>query len=76
VNSLPTKAQGRPLLLGAELDKSVQEYINALRVAGGVLNTTIVQAAALGIVGARDPGLLREYGGHIEGSRNLGQNLC
>ena len=66
VKSLPTKAQGRPLLLSTELDKSVQDYINALQVAGGVVNTAIFQAAALGIIGARDPGLLREYGGHIE----------
>ena len=51
VNTLPTKAQGRPLFIGAELDTSVQEYINALRVAGGVVNTSIVQAAALGIIG-------------------------
>ena len=52
MKSLPTKAQGSPLLLGAELDKSVQEYINALRVAGGVVNTAIVQEAALGIISA------------------------
>ena len=31
VNTLPTKAQGRPLLIGAELDTSVQEYVNALK---------------------------------------------
>ncbi len=30
VKSVPTKAQGRPLLLSSELDKSVQEYINTL----------------------------------------------
>ena len=30
VKSLPTKAQDRPLHLGAELGKSVQEYINTL----------------------------------------------
>ena len=36
VNTLPTKAQGRPLVIGAELDTTVQEYINALRVAGGL----------------------------------------
>ena len=35
VKSLPTKAQGRPLLLCAELDKSLWDYINA------VINTAI-----------------------------------
>ena len=75
VNTLPTKAQGRPLLIGAELDTTVQEYINALRVAGGVVNTGIVQAAALGVIGARDPGLLREHGGHIEISKPWAKSL-
>lgn len=75
VKSLPTKAQGRPLLLGVELDKSVQDYINALRVAGGVVNTAIVQAAAVGIIGARDPGLLREHGGHIEITKAWAKSL-
>ena len=57
---------GRPLLLGQELDKYVQDYINALRGVGGVVNTAIVLAAASGIVAARDSKLLREHGGHIE----------
>lgn len=52
VKSLPTtKAQGRPLLISTEQDKSLQDYANALRVAGGVVNTAIVQAA-LGIIAA------------------------
>ena len=75
VKSLPTKPQGRPLLLSAELDKSVQDYINALRVAGGVVNTAIVQAASLGIIAARDPGLLREHGGHIEITKAWAKSL-
>ena len=66
VKTLPTKVQGRPLLLGENLDRSVQEYIKALRAVGGDVNTAIVQAAAVEIVGARDPGLLREHGGHIK----------
>ena len=74
VKSLPTKLQGRPLH-GAELDKSVQDYINALRIAGGVVNTAIVQAASLGIIAARDPGLLREQGGHIEITKPWAKSL-
>lgn len=75
VKSLPTKDQGRPLLLGQELDKSVQDYVNALRKVGGVVNTTIVVAAAEGIVAARDSGLLREHGGHIEISKAWAKSL-
>ena len=58
VQKLPTKPQGRPLLLGQALDTSVQEYIKALRTVGGVVNTRIVMAAADEIVAARDQSLL------------------
>ena len=66
VKSLHTKPQGRPLLLGKQLDKSVQEYIDAMRNTGGVVNTAIVMAAARGVIASKNPGLLREHGGHIE----------
>ena len=39
VTALPTKAQGRPLLLGKELDNIVQEYIKSTRKAKGVVNS-------------------------------------
>ena len=69
VSSLSKKPQGRPLLLGQELDKSVQDYINALRKVGGVVNTAIVIAAAHGIVGARSTVLLTQHSGHIDISK-------
>ena len=53
VSSLSKKPQGRPLLIGQELDKSVQDYINAMREVGGVVNTAIVIAAANWIVAAQ-----------------------
>ena len=65
VKSLPTKAQGRPLLLGQELDKTVQDYIKSLRMAGGVVNCTIVMAAANGIIKAKDINRLSSHGGNI-----------
>ena len=66
VKSLSTKAQGRPLLLGQELDKAVQEYIKATRAAGGVVNTAIVMAAAVGIVTSRDVTKLSSNGGYLK----------
>ena len=66
VKKLPLKTQGRPLLLGVELDQAVQEYITSLRAIGGVVNTAIVMAAAEGIVSARDASKLTSHGGHIE----------
>ena len=48
--TLPTKHQGRPLLLGKELDQKVQEFITTTRANKGVINTTIVMGAAEGII--------------------------
>ena len=50
VDSLETKQKGRPLLLGEELDTLVQEYVSSLRIAGEVVNTVVVRAAAEGII--------------------------
>ena len=75
VKSLHTKPQGRPLLLGKQLDKSVQEYIDPMRKVGGVVNTAIVMAAAWGVIASRHPGLLREHGGHIEITKAWAKSL-
>lgn len=75
VTSLPTKPQGRPLLLGKELDKAVQDYIEALRIAGGVVNSAIVVAAANGIVSAKDASLLVSRGGNISLNKNWAKSL-
>ena len=40
-----------------------------MRQAGGVVNTTIVMAAAKGIVATKNSALLVEHGGHIEISK-------
>ena len=45
---LPAKRMGRPLLLGNELDKQVQEYIKSLRNGHAVVNTAIVLAVVKG----------------------------
>ena len=42
VKSLPVAKMGRPLLLGEDLDKKVQNYLFSLRDVGGVINTVIV----------------------------------
>lgn len=74
VKRLPTKEQGRPLLLGPELDKAVQEYVEATR-AVGVVNTAIVMAAAVGIVSARDLTKLSSHGGHIQITKPWAKSL-
>ena len=66
VSALPKKVSGRPLLLGENLDATVREFVESLRKVGGVVNTSIVMAAAEGIVAAKNPSLLVAHGGHIE----------
>ena len=65
VASLLTKPQGRPLMLGKTLDTTVQEFITALRAAGGVENARVCMATAEGIVISLDQDLLVKHGGHI-----------
>ena len=75
VKCLPTKTQGRPLLLGQELDKAVQEYVTATRAVGGAVNTSIVMAAAMGIVSTRDIMKLTSHGGHIHITKAWAKSL-
>ena len=75
VRKLPTKPQGRPLLLGQVIDTAVQDYIKALRSVGGVVTTAIVMASAEGILGARDQSLLVQYGGHVSITKSWAKSL-
>ena len=75
VNRLPTKTHGRPLLLGHELDKAVQEYITAMWTVGGVVNMTIIMADAEGTVSARDVAMLSLHGGHIQITKTWAESL-
>ena len=42
IKSLPSKHQGRPLLLGKKLGQTIQEYITNLRAVGGVVNIPLL----------------------------------
>ena len=66
VISLPSNARGRPLLLGPILDGCVRDYVEATRLAGGIVSRSIVVAAAKGIVRSKEPSLLKENGGNVE----------
>ena len=45
IKTLETKDRGRPLLLSKELDAAVQEFVNNLRAANGVVNRVVVMGA-------------------------------
>ena len=63
---MPHASLGRLLLLGKELDGKIAEYIHALRLAGGIVNRSIVHAVAKGIVAHTNPSQLQEHGGHLQ----------
>ena len=46
----PLKKHGRPLMIGEELDKSVQAYLHKVRECGCVVTSRIAVAAARGII--------------------------
>ena len=58
IKALPDRKQGRPLLLGDELDTAVQAYVESIRKLGGVVNTAIVLGGAEVIIADRDRTLL------------------
>ena len=66
MKALTTKARGKPLLLGPDLDTPVKEYFESTRKVGRVANTTLVMVGAEAIVAAQDRSLLLANGGHIE----------
>jgi hypothetical protein len=74
VSTLEHGNRGRPLHLGA-IDRDVIDYVKKLRAAGGIVNKSIIIAAATGIVKHKRPSLLRENGGGIEIGRGWAQNL-
>ena len=63
VHELLRMKTGRPLLLRDELDGQVQEYIKELRSRGTAVSSSVVIAAAEGIVMNKDANILRENGG-------------
>jgi len=65
VTELKSKKRGRPSMLPDEITTLIMKYINAIREAGGIINTAIVIAAGLGIVKRMDPQLLECNGGHV-----------
>ena len=75
VTVLPKQSQRRLLLVGQQLDKSIQTFIESLRKARGVVNTAIVVSAAYGIISVREPSLLREHGGHLELTKSWAKSL-
>ena len=65
VSEIKEKKNGRPLMLGEDLDGKVRAYIQDMHVLGNVITTRVVMAAALDIVKKKDKNLLAVNGGHV-----------
>ena len=75
VVELVDKKRGRPAMLPEEITREVMEYIRAVRDGGGVVNTAVVVAAALGMVKRRQPSLLECNGGYVTLKKNWAKYL-
>lgn len=75
VKEIPEKKNGRPYLLGKELEMQVRAYLQALRDNGAVVNTAIAVACAEGITKNYDSNLLASNGGHITLTKHWGKHL-
>ena len=76
VKKLCEKKWRRPLLIGEDLERQLQEFISQVRSFGGVVNTAITLAAAKGIVLAKDANMLSENGGgYLNLTRDWGKRL-
>ena len=54
------------------MDKSIQNYLKAIREAGGVINTSI---GSKGIIESSNPGLLIENGGSVSLTKSWAASL-
>ena len=59
------KKQGRPLLLPEEID-DLRQFIKSLHLCGSPVSSSIVLAAAKGIVIHKNQSVLKEFGGSVE----------
>ena len=72
IKALPDRKQGRPLLLGDELDTAVQAYVESIHKLGGVVNTAIVLGSTEAIIADRDRTLLDSLAPGKSADRLLG----
>ena len=63
---IESKKQGRPLLLTEEIDDLTKQFIKSLRLCGSPVSSSIVLAAAKGIVIYKNKSMLKEFGGSVE----------
>ena len=64
--SFASKEAEKTILVGQKLVKTIQGFIRETRKAGGVINTSVIVAMAMGIIiTSKDLSLVHENGGHL-----------
>lgn len=66
VVEFPVKKKGQPLLLPEEIEELIKKFVQNLSLCGSPVNSSIVIAAAKGIVLHKARSLLKENGGSLE----------
>ena len=75
IGELPKKCQGRPLLLGEELEHEVKSFIKVAREKGTIVNMHTIIATTRGFVISHDANLLFENGDYSEITKSWTQRL-
>ena len=75
IEMLPVKKQGRPVLLGEQLDKKLQLYLKEIRSKGGTLTAAVAIGAARVLILAENRSKLAEFGGYIDLNRQWAYSL-
>ena len=59
----------------SEVDEVVQKNVRQMRLCDGVVNTTVIVAAAMGFMLEKNKSALSEYGGHIKINSSYAKSL-
>ncbi len=75
MKAIPSAKQGRPLLLGNDLDAQAKEYIRALRDEGSVVTVPVTMSVGTAIIESRNRMLLSKNRGSNEITKAWARSL-
>ena len=62
-------------MLGEELDDKLKNYVQALRINGVPIGSSIVMAAGEGLIKAHDRTMLMQHGGHLRITKSWAMSM-
>uniref|UniRef100_A0A1X7TK23 Uncharacterized protein n=1 Tax=Amphimedon queenslandica TaxID=400682 RepID=A0A1X7TK23_AMPQE len=76
VTSLPKGKQGRPFVLGEDMDREVQDFIRAQRDIGAVVTrSTVIASGKAGVVMRHNKFYLKEFGGQMDLTKHWAESI-